>query len=358
MSRYHRPTARWAKLLVGALFILASAGATYRISRPVYESQARISQIPTDGFNVPWPPSFIEAQSSVIQSPRVINAALSRPIWKATRDNLSARAFAGDMEIQPVGGMIQLRFRDTDPARADAAIRAICDGYTTVRAAIQQESLPKLNDINDRKRKLIGEIGQTSQDIFSAADECGAADLSLLRQAVSKKVSLLERALTDGVAENPESFRNDLSAQKATLSKIDRAIRTILALQAKRDGLVEELKPLAASAAEIEIANQYQSAFTFEPAASPVADNRRRDAFFAALLASLSFGSSWLIANRYNKQCRSLLARSSFPVITTPATSLPPSPHAADASHPDCAIQTSPHPRADSDRPIPLAAPP
>jgi len=328
MTRHDRPPARWPKLLVDALFVVASAAAAYRITRPVYQSRGRISKIVVTGSNVPWPPNFIETQSSIIQSTRVIDAALSMPIWKSTADHRSARSFARDMEIHREGGRIQLHFRDTDPARADAAIRAICDGYSAVNQAIRQESLPKLLDLTNRKRELIGQIGEIDHDIRAAADECGAADLSLLREAVSKKIGVLERALRDGIADDSEAFRRDLNVQKATLSKIDQSISAILALQAKRNKLFDELKPLESRASQIEIANQFHPGFSFEPAASPVTDNRRSDAALAAFVASLSVLSSWIIAKRYRQQRQALQARSSFPVII--ATSHPPFPHASD----------------------------
>jgi hypothetical protein len=317
-SHKWRPRALLAALLGFVLFVLAGAGAAHLTTRPVFESRGLIRQwwtVTSFGNPMIHQPSFFDAQVSLIQSRRVLDAAMNSAAWKAGGDKRSKAAFAHGLEVWRDGFSIRVRYRESDPSIANSAAQAVFDGYVSTHQTILKEIAPLQQQLKGRKTQVIEEVQKITDAILKQATESGGADLAILYDAQKEKLATLELAARNDA---PHSSLVQIYAQKGEVAKLHERMERIIELNPQRDQAVKRWMEIEHQDADIEMINAYSTAFTCERAdrqGRPVIDNRRRNVEVAAVIAAVLYCPILIITASWLCQRRELQAAASFPVI-------------------------------------------
>jgi capsular exopolysaccharide synthesis family protein len=173
---------------------------------------------------IPMYQAYVQAQATLIQSDRVIQAAIKSPQWTNYHPGVTlddALVLYGDrLGVDPVRGssLIQVAYTDEKPDTAKNAVAAVIDAYMTIYGNNASKALQdKLAYWTTRKTALQNQINNAKATIATLSQDSGENLDLLLNAKIPEKVKL------DAMVQETEMA---LNAAKAAMPTTNVAPRT------------------------------------------------------------------------------------------------------------------------------------
>ena len=199
-------------ILAIILGLIAAAGGAYagwRLGFPTFHSESLLRVAYTlpevmheTDQNKPMAmfDTFMLSQRMLITSRRVIDNAMTQPVWKALGRQLSEKpdAYFGthlEVEIKPRSEFILIKVTDRDPLTAQAAVQAVTAAYQEVyNDQDQRAERTRTSVLEQRKQELIDGIRNKKADLEKESIKYGSSNLEAFAQASATRVIQLENA--------------------------------------------------------------------------------------------------------------------------------------------------------------------
>src|SRR4051794_32373535 len=201
---------RWKSALpLAAIGAIVGALVAVKTVKPTFRTVGYVRVRPTgqrvlsqeQNQTIPAFQAFVDAQASVLRSPRVVDVAIRQPEWKALKrgdGQEDAEAFAGGLTTKHMKGseLVEVDYVDKTPVASLRGLRSTLAAYTTLYAENDAQSGAQALDILQRhKAQLQEQLDTLNTKIADIGNQFGSTQLEHLFQYKSMEVNQLSQQL-------------------------------------------------------------------------------------------------------------------------------------------------------------------
>ena len=195
---------------------------------------------------------FMTSQAMILMSERLIKFAIEHPDWKAMNQPMGGdpvNYFASGLkaEFLKSSEIIQVSYQHTDPAVAQAAVKAVIKSYDQHFAKNESRDLEiKIKKWQEVRFDAANKIVLANRQIDELARKYGTSELGILADGTWKEVTNLQRELQQAKAnlaalESPTGpSSEDMSVED--IAQVDEQMATHLKLKSDIEYQIETLK--------------------------------------------------------------------------------------------------------------------
>ncbi len=155
---------------------------------------------------------FVETQTQLIHSQRVMDMAMENEGWQAMRRGNSVEAaaeFSKSLTVSRRGELINVHFADLDPTATQAAVKAVIDAYNKIHIEGDVKSGEKrLELLQAMLTNLQSDLGAKRQQILALSQQLATGDLEATYQAKTTDLNKID------------SERNELELKLAQVATV------------------------------------------------------------------------------------------------------------------------------------------
>jgi Mrp family chromosome partitioning ATPase/uncharacterized protein involved in exopolysaccharide biosynthesis len=239
--------------------------AGWRVGHPSYRSEGLIriasslkAVITETDQNQPMAmfDTFMQSQTLLISSRRVIDTALQDPIWRAGHTTPPDPEYIAErltINIKPRSEYIQIVVTDGDPALAAAAVTSIVNAYADLyNTQDKHEEGQRLGVLEEKQQAAAAKIASLRTQMAAIAKEFGTEKLDSLFDAAMARVTKFADAISDyrvaeaGAAKpavapaGTEPSESPLSVEQ--IAALDPSMRELLNEQAREEDSLAQLR--------------------------------------------------------------------------------------------------------------------
>lgn len=237
------------------------------------------SSVDPDKQVLPMFNNYVDTQTQLVQSERVLDMAMSSDSWKQTHIGTGPDAVDTvqknlSVEHTATSFLIDVEYVDTNPAVPQVALQAILDAYRKLYAeADSQNSEKRLEVLNELRDRLNGEYQAAKHDVVAAAQDVGTTDLDkrydFQLQEFNKYDSTLkdlelQLAMISAMAPTTQSTKpvemdaQDIAAEDKELEIMLNSQQTLKEQVAmlRQEGYLEEHPKMKAAKAQLDVLTQ------------------------------------------------------------------------------------------------------
>src|SRR5262249_43781440 len=139
-------------------------------------------------------------QANYIEDDRVVAKAMQSPEWKALGRGIDTDAqdkFHKSLEVitdPRESEWIRVKFQDTDPVAAKAAVEQVLAAYQALYAKYEMLIDPAtIEDLQGKQRTLTGQISDLKRSVNDILSQIDAADIDLLQKSQLEELARLDK---------------------------------------------------------------------------------------------------------------------------------------------------------------------
>ena len=258
--RLMRGRYRWAGVLAIA-GLLGGAYAGWKLGLKTYQSTGYVQVVgyvapvmaPSDENGVmPMFESFVNSQSALLRSQRVMQLAMDNPNWtrfNRGKDDRAKLRFAESITVTPEKEIIKVQVEDANPEAAMIAVKALLDAYDFIRVNKEKEDEGiRSNELEQLRRNHEAELKRLNDSISAVVRQYNRDDIYELFHFKLEKAQNLEATVMQlemqlaGIKKDPQARAE--AAKEMTVEQIaahDQQMARLLGNRAEREEEVDSL---------------------------------------------------------------------------------------------------------------------